>query len=101
MEHDNAGKLAHRRSLEWRESLGARPVPPEASIEEVRSALGEALPDDGLPVDEVVEQLATACDPGVTAMPSGQFFGFVIGGTPPGGARCPLPVSAGIRAARS
>lgn len=85
MEHDNAGKPAHRRSLEWRESLGARPVPPEASIEEVRSALGEALPDDGLPVDEVVEQLATACDPGVTAMPSGEFFGFVIGGTHPAG----------------
>ena len=83
MDHEPALAAAHRRSLEWLESLGTRPVPPQTSIEEVRTALGETLPDEGMPAEEVVELLATACDPGLTAMPSGRFFGFVIGGTHP------------------
>ena len=30
-----------------------------------------------------MDLLAEACEPGLTAMPSGRFFGFVIGGTHP------------------
>ena len=32
---------------------------------------------------EVIDLLARACEPGLTAMPSGRFYGFVIGGTHP------------------
>ena len=40
-------------------------------------------PTDRLPPRSVVDLLATACEPGLTAMPSGRFFGFVIGGSQP------------------
>ena len=73
---------AHALALEWLESLDRRPVPPQATIAEVTSALGTTLPSQGLPAEDVVDLLAAACDPGLTAMPSGRFFGFVIGGTP-------------------
>ena len=45
--------------------------------------MGESLPEHGAEAAEVVDLLATACDPGLTAIPSGRFFGFVIGGTHP------------------
>ena len=74
---------AHRRALDWLSSLEHRPVPPQASIDQVVQALGSALPSGGSDAAEVVDLLAEACDPGLTAMPSGRFFGFVIGGTHP------------------
>jgi glutamate/tyrosine decarboxylase-like PLP-dependent enzyme len=65
---------------DYLESLERRPVFPQVSADELRKALGGPLPD--LPTDprDVVEQLATAADPGLVAMGSGRYFGFVIGG---------------------
>ncbi|MET1059711.1 MAG: aminotransferase class V-fold PLP-dependent enzyme [Nocardioides sp.] len=85
--HDKASGAAldraHAHALEWLASLDSRPVPPRASIAEVVEALGTELPEHGTPAEEVVDLLAAACQPGLTAMPSGRFFGFVIGGTHP------------------
>jgi len=84
MDEQNAAlDRAHRRALEWLSSLGDRPVPPQASIEEVTQALGTTLPENPTSAAEVVDLLAEACDPGLTAIPSGRFFGFVMGGTHP------------------
>jgi glutamate/tyrosine decarboxylase-like PLP-dependent enzyme len=74
---------AHRQALRWLSSLTQRPVPAQASADEVTAALGSALPDDGCDPADVVDLLAEACEPGLVAMPSGRFFGFVIGGTHP------------------
>ena len=74
---------AHALALEWLASLPHRPVPPQATAAQVAAALGAALPDGPSEPAEVVELLARACEPGLTAMPSGRFFGFVIGGTLP------------------
>ncbi|SER69883.1 Glutamate or tyrosine decarboxylase [Pedococcus cremeus] len=74
---------AHRHALAWLASLERRPVPPQASIEDVVQALGAELPEQGADPAEVVDLLAKACDAGLTGMPSGRFFGFVIGGTHP------------------
>jgi glutamate/tyrosine decarboxylase-like PLP-dependent enzyme len=74
---------AHELTLDWLATLESRPVPPQASIEQVVAALGDALPEEGADPTEVVELLARACEPGLTASPSGRFFGFVIGGTHP------------------
>jgi glutamate/tyrosine decarboxylase-like PLP-dependent enzyme len=52
-------------------------------VAEVAKALGTELPDGPTPADEVIDLLATACDPGLTAMPGGRFYGMVIGGTHP------------------
>ncbi len=76
---------AHRIAVDWLASLLDRPVPPRATIEELVAALGPELPDGPTDSAEVVQRLADACEPGLTAMPSGRFFGFVIGGTHPAG----------------
>jgi glutamate/tyrosine decarboxylase-like PLP-dependent enzyme len=64
-------------------SLPERRVWPEAQPEEVRAALAHVLPDEGVPAAEVVADLARDLEPWVTAMASGRFFGFVIGGLHP------------------
>jgi glutamate/tyrosine decarboxylase-like PLP-dependent enzyme len=74
---------AHRHAMDWLSSLEHRPVPPQASTEQVTEALGAALPDEGSDPAEVIDLLAEGSVPGLTAMGSGRFFGFVIGGTHP------------------
>jgi glutamate/tyrosine decarboxylase-like PLP-dependent enzyme len=81
--HQAALDRAHAHALTWLASLGDRPVPARASIDEVVDRLGSVLPDEGLDPAVVIDLLADACEPGLTAMPSGRFFGFVIGGTHP------------------
>jgi glutamate/tyrosine decarboxylase-like PLP-dependent enzyme len=76
-------EVAHRQALAWLDSLTDRPVPPQASIAEVVQALGAELPEQPSPPEDAVTLLAEASGPGLTAMPSGRFFGFVIGGTHP------------------
>jgi glutamate/tyrosine decarboxylase-like PLP-dependent enzyme len=74
---------AHRRALEWLDTLDDRPVPARATIAEVAASLGTELPEHGTEAAEVVDLLASTCDPGLAAIPSGRFFGFVMGGTHP------------------
>jgi glutamate/tyrosine decarboxylase-like PLP-dependent enzyme len=76
---DYANRYANR----WLDTLATRPVPPRASVAEVTAALGTELPAGPTPANEVIDLLARACEPGLTAMPSGRFYGMVIGGTHP------------------
>ncbi|HEX4976751.1 MAG TPA: aminotransferase class V-fold PLP-dependent enzyme, partial [Nocardioides sp.] len=85
---------AHQHTLTWLESLDERPVPPRADVPALVEALGAELPETGADAAEVVDLLAAACEPGLTAMPSGRFFGFVIGGTHPAGLAADWLVSA-------
>jgi glutamate/tyrosine decarboxylase-like PLP-dependent enzyme len=61
-------------------SLDERPVRAEASLEDLRAALGGALDDAPRPALEVIEELVAAADPGVVGTQSPRYFGFVIGG---------------------
>jgi glutamate/tyrosine decarboxylase-like PLP-dependent enzyme len=70
-------------AADYVESLGARPVFPDVTPEQLREALGGPLPEEPVPADEVVEELAAAAEPGLVAMGSGRYFGFVIGGALP------------------
>ncbi len=82
-DRDDALDRARRHAGHWLDSLDSRPVVAAGTIEEVASALGRTLPDTGSDAASVVDLLARACEPGLTGMPSGRFFGFVIGGTHP------------------
>ena len=82
-QHSAALDAAHRHALDWLASLESRPVPAQASIDQVARALGTELPDNPADPEDVIDLLVEACDPGLTGMPSGRFFGFVIGGTHP------------------
>ena len=74
---------AHAHALGWLDSLAARPVPPAMTADEMLDRLDRRLQDGPTDPVAVVDLLAEACEPGLTAMPSGRFFGFVIGGTHP------------------
>ena len=65
------------------DTLDERSVWPSASVDELREALGGPLPDGPSDPIAVVEQLADAAGAGVVAIPSGRYFGFVIGGAVP------------------
>ena len=65
------------------DALDERRVRPDASIEELRAAFGGPLPESTTDGAQVVAELIEAAEPGLMAMPSGRFFGFVIGGALP------------------
>jgi len=67
-------------AADYLDTLGERPVFPDVTPEQLRAALGGPLPDDPLPAEQVVEELVAGAEPGVVAMGSGRYFGFVIGG---------------------
>jgi glutamate/tyrosine decarboxylase-like PLP-dependent enzyme len=82
-DHDSALPVAVEHARRWLASLDDRPVPPQAQVEEIVERLGSSLPDGPQDPAAVIEHLASACEPGLTAMPSGRFYGMVIGGSHP------------------
>jgi glutamate/tyrosine decarboxylase-like PLP-dependent enzyme len=70
-------------AADFLESLDRRPVRPGASVDELRRSLGGPLPEGPSDPAEVVEDLVRAAEPGVVGIPSGRYFGFVIGGAVP------------------
>jgi glutamate/tyrosine decarboxylase-like PLP-dependent enzyme len=71
----------HARS--WLASVPDRPVPPTSSADELHTRFAAPLPDGPTDPAEVIDLLASLAEPGLMAMPSGRFFGWVIGGTLP------------------
>jgi glutamate/tyrosine decarboxylase-like PLP-dependent enzyme len=65
------------------ESLGERRIQPEISADELRERLGGPLPEETREPADVVAELIAAAEPGIVAIPSGRYFGFVIGGGVP------------------
>jgi glutamate/tyrosine decarboxylase-like PLP-dependent enzyme len=80
---DSALPVALNHAQRWLASLDDRPVPPQAQVEALVERLGAELQDGPREAAAVVEHLATALEPGLTAMPSGRFYGMVIGGAHP------------------
>jgi len=70
-------------AADYVESLDERPVFPEVTPERLREALGGPLPDGPSDPEKVVNELAEGAEPGVVALGSGRYFGFVIGGSLP------------------
>jgi glutamate/tyrosine decarboxylase-like PLP-dependent enzyme len=68
------------RAREFLDGLPERKVTARARPEEIRAAFDRAVPELGMEPAAVVEELARLAEPGLTAMPSGRFFGWVIGG---------------------
>jgi len=73
--------VAH--SHAWLASLADRPIPPRLGADDLAAGLGGPLPDGPTDAASVVDRLAECVEPGLMAMPSGRFFGWVIGGTLP------------------
>jgi glutamate/tyrosine decarboxylase-like PLP-dependent enzyme len=74
---------AREHALAWLASLPTRQVAPSATSDEIEAGLPATLADDPLDAAAVVDELVRIAEPGLMAMPSGRFFGWVIGGTLP------------------
>ncbi|WP_456825971.1 pyridoxal phosphate-dependent decarboxylase family protein [Cellulomonas sp. P5_E12] len=75
-------RAAHH-AREWLTSLPERPVRPRVDADDLAAVLGGPLPDGPTAPEVVVDELAAGVEPGLMGMPSGRFFGWVIGGTHP------------------
>jgi len=64
-------------------SVDARPVFPPATADELLERLGGPLPSGPTDPADVVDKLVAAVEPGLVAIPSGRYFGFVNGGELP------------------
>src|SRR3954466_1313753 len=80
---DAALHQAHEHARRWLAGAAERPVAARSTVEEQLAAAGGPLPAAGLAPAAVVDQLATTADPGLMAIRSGRFFGWVMGGTLP------------------
>ncbi|MGA8427807.1 MAG: aspartate aminotransferase family protein, partial [Candidatus Dormiibacterota bacterium] len=67
----------------WLASVGNRRVGPVVSADEIAEKLGGPLPAQGAPPEEVIDQLAAVAEPGLMAIGSGRFYGWVMGGVLP------------------
>jgi glutamate/tyrosine decarboxylase-like PLP-dependent enzyme len=74
---------ASARAREWLASMPDRAVPPRLTADELRTRMSRALPEGPIDAADVVDELAELVEPGLMAMSSGRFFGWVIGGALP------------------
>jgi glutamate/tyrosine decarboxylase-like PLP-dependent enzyme len=74
-----ASTLASR----WLDGVREGRIPPTATIDQVKDALGRELSVRGDPAVPVLRRLADAVEPGLIRMDSPRFYGWVIGGTQP------------------
>ena len=58
----------------------------ELDAEQLRARLDEPLPEEGMPVERVLGELAERCDGGLAGSTGGRFFGFVTGAALPAAA---------------
>lgn len=82
-DYRDALRRAESHALDWLGSVDSRHVGPTATIEQLTAAFGGPLQDGPIDPGVVVDELATIAEPGLMAMPSSRFFGWVIGGTLP------------------
>ncbi len=81
-ETQRALAAAHRHAERYLATITDRPVGTEFDFGALAETLG-TLPDTGSDAEEVIDRLAELLEPGIVAMSSPRFFGFVIGGTLP------------------
>jgi glutamate/tyrosine decarboxylase-like PLP-dependent enzyme len=72
-----------RIATEFLDGLPDRPVAPRRDVEALLAAFARPMPEAPLDAEAVIDELARLAEPGLTAMPSGRFFGWVIGGGVP------------------
>src|SRR6478752_10066162 len=74
---------AAQAAQQWLDSVPDRAVPPRASPDELTELFGGDLPRAGTDPATVTDLLATGAEPGLMAIQSGRFYGWVMGGTLP------------------
>jgi glutamate/tyrosine decarboxylase-like PLP-dependent enzyme len=70
-------------ALTFLNHLDSRTVAATKTSSELRQAFARSLPDQGIPAEQVVEELARDTEGGLLGSASGRFFAWVIGGALP------------------
>jgi len=83
---------ARAHATAWLASVPTRPVRPSRTADELD--FGGPLPAGPTDPVAVIDELADKAEPGLMAMPSGKFYGWVIGGTLPAALAADWMVSA-------
>ena len=65
------------------DTLDTRPIRADADYDAMLAAVDRPVPEEGLDPADVIEELARLAEPGLVAMGSGRYYGFVIGGALP------------------
>lgn len=80
-----AGPLnaALRHTLAHVDGMRNRSVDATASLDDLRSRINVPLTDAGIASEQVIDELAGACEGGIVGSAGPRFFGFVIGGSLP------------------
>jgi glutamate/tyrosine decarboxylase-like PLP-dependent enzyme len=81
--YDEVLLSAARLSLDWLHQLPERAVPPRVGADEIRRQALALLAGPPVSPMAVVEELAALAEPGLMAINSGRFFGWVMGGVLP------------------
>ena len=92
--YDEALTRAAMHARRWLGSVRDRPVGPRVTADEMHDAFGGSLPEHGAAAAAVIDRMAAVADPGLMAIGSGRFFGWVMGGTLPAGLAADWLVSA-------
>lgn len=82
-EYDKPLSTAAEHARAWLRSVNERPVGPRTAVDEIATRIGDELPSSETDPAEVIDLLAATAEPGLMAMGSGRFYGWVIGGTLP------------------
>lgn len=69
--------------LNYLDDLDNFPAYPQASLDELRSAINKPLNEEGLPPEQVIDDLVNDTKNGIVGNSGGRFFGWVIGGAVP------------------
>ncbi len=83
MQHDPLLRRTAELAIEFLDTVADRPVGATAGHGDLLDALGGRLPDGPSDPVRVIEELASAADAGIVAIPGPRYFGFVIGGSLP------------------
>lgn len=74
---------AQQHAMRWLASVPTRRVGPQVDADTLATGFAAPLPAEPTDPATVIDDLARLAEPGLMAMPSGRFFGWVIGGTLP------------------
>lgn len=84
-----ASEAALRRAadhaIRFREGVDTRPIGPAADYAAMLAGFGGPVPEAGLPPEQIIDDLAASAGPGLMAMVSPRFFGWVVGASHPVG----------------
>ena len=92
--HGPLFERAVEHATRYRDSLADRPPRPEAGAAELQALFDGPTPEAGQAALSVIDALARAAEPGLSATAGSRFFGWVIGGSGPLGVAADMLTSA-------